>query len=64
MKFKEGDIIIDEAGREFKVLGVCGEAYFLSGINDFKSSGYFVTQYDLDCVDAKLVVDNNEKTDL
>lgn len=41
-KFKVGDILVDEEGDEVKVLGVCGELYFVSENNDFD---YFFAPY-------------------
>ena len=45
--FKEGDIVTDGDDKR-KILGVCGEVYFLSNYNDFnKVSGTFFTEHEL-----------------
>lgn len=43
---EEGDVLVDECGDEQKVLGICGNVYFLSEENDFKkvSEYYYTTQ--------------------
>jgi len=46
--YKQGDIL-DNGDHQMKILGVCGEVYFLSRADDFKvSSGIIYTQQDLD----------------
>jgi hypothetical protein len=35
----QGDIIIDSEGHRIKILGVCGEVYLASELNDFSISG-------------------------
>ena len=34
-EWKQGDILIDEEGEEAKILGICGEAYFIMMENKF-----------------------------
>lgn len=43
---EEGDVLVDECGDEQKVLGICGNVYFLSEENEFTKSGeyYYTTQ--------------------
>jgi hypothetical protein len=35
----QGDIIVDSEGHRIKILGVCGEVYLTSELNDFSISG-------------------------
>lgn len=35
MKYKQGDILINNAGNKRKILGLCGNIYFVSAIDDF-----------------------------
>jgi len=45
--FKEGDIVTDGHDKR-KILGVCGEVYFVSRINEFnEASDLIFTGYDL-----------------
>ena len=48
MKYKEGDILIDEDGDKVEVLGVCGKVYFISNFNNFEQSNTYYTQKELD----------------
>lgn len=59
MKYKKGDVLVDLYGKKVKILGVCGDVYFLSGKNSFKSYWLAYTQRDLDENDYKL---KEEKT--
>lgn len=35
---KQGDVLIDQKMNRIKILGVCGEVYFPSELNDFKKA--------------------------
>lgn len=35
MKYKEGDVLVEGNGQEIKILGVCGQVYFISEEDDF-----------------------------
>ena len=54
MKYKQGDILVNIYGEYRRVLGVCGEVYFLSKLvstqkhNDTKVYDTSITQYELD----------------
>lgn len=54
MKYKVGDILISEHGNKRKILGICGEVYFISEVNYFKRTGISYTQYELDKFGYKL----------
>lgn len=46
---EEGDVIVDENGDEQKVLGICGNVYFLSEENEFtKVDEYYYTTQELE----------------
>lgn len=46
---EEGDVVVDECGDEQKVLGICGNVYFLSEENDFnKVDEYYYTTQELE----------------
>ena len=34
-EWKQGDILVDKEGDKCKILGICGDAYFISLENDF-----------------------------
>ena|SRR3990167_8211088 len=36
--YKQGDILVNKNGEERKVLGVCGDVYFMSFENEFESA--------------------------
>lgn len=42
-----GNVLVDKEGRERRVLGVCGNTYFLSFTTDQLSVGYFYTREEL-----------------
>lgn len=48
MKYKEGDILVDGAGNEQMVLGVCGKVYLMSRENNFEQhlDGYMEKELD------------------
>lgn len=55
MKYKQGDILVDNKGDIRKVLGVCGEVYILSCVDDHRSASNFLwTDHDLDSSCIKL----------
>lgn len=46
---EEGDVLVDENGDEQKVLGICGNVYFLSEENEFtKVDEYYYTTQELE----------------
>lgn len=61
MKYKQGDIIKNEDGKR-KILGICGEVYFLSFDNDFSHScGNNYTNTDLEDMGYKLALVKESK---
>lgn len=47
-KYKQGDILKSKAGKKQKILGVCGEVYFLSSDGNFDQSKIGYTERELD----------------
>jgi len=43
---EEGDIVL-KTGDEWKILGICGDVYFMSICNNFKRTGTFLTKEEL-----------------
>jgi hypothetical protein len=65
-KYKENDILIDEDGNKRKVLGVCGQVYFISQKNEFKyANGAIFKEKELEDMGYKLLEEefNPEKGD-
>jgi len=55
-KYKENDILINEDGGKRKILGVCGQVYFISKENEPEcSSGVFFTEKELEDMGYKLL---------
>lgn len=54
MKYKEGDIIVNDNGNKRKILAVCGELYAVSNDNHFDEFGYWDTESYLDSQKYKL----------
>jgi len=48
MKYKQGDVLVDTDGSEKKILGVCGEVYFIGWDDNFDYSNGPYTQKELD----------------
>ena len=47
MKYKEGDIIFNTGGDKRKILGVCGQVYFVSSTLNFNSAAGLRTEGEL-----------------
>lgn len=59
--YQQGDILVDENGDKVKVLGVCGEVYFMSSWADFGCAGGDFTIEELNKYGYKLFTE--EKPD-
>lgn len=46
-ELEEGDIVL-KTGDEWKILGICGDVYFMSICNNFKRTGTFLTKEELE----------------
>jgi len=54
-EWKQGDILIDEEGEEAKILGICGEAYFIMMENKFGWATHSIyTKEELERMEYKL----------
>ena len=55
-EWEEGDILEDKIGDETKILGICGEIYLVSAVNDFSAaSSHNYTKKDLKVLGYKLI---------
>ncbi len=55
-KYKENDILIDKDGNKRKILGVCGQVYFVSLEDEFEyANNAIFTEKDLENIDFKLL---------
>jgi hypothetical protein len=54
-KYKENDILIDKYSDKRKILGVCGEVYFISQENEFEYASSVATKKDLEDIGYKLL---------
>jgi hypothetical protein len=59
----QGDIIIDSEGHRIKILGVCGEVYLTSELNDFSISDNHYTLEELINREFKLVQEDEDTTE-
>lgn len=60
MRYKQGDILVNQNGNKRKVLGVCGEVYILSAYDNFDIAYKFYTQFELDDMGYKLYTEEPE----
>jgi hypothetical protein len=56
-EWKQGDILVDKDGREKKILGICGEVYFMSFFGNFENYGTVWTKKELEKNGCKLKTD-------
>lgn len=61
MRYKQGDILVDEDGDKRKVLCVCGEVYIFSAYNNFDIFGGSYTQKGLDDLGYKIYIEEPEE---
>lgn len=61
-KYKQGDILVyGDGDDERKILGICGEVYHVSCVNDFtEADDYHLTKKELDDMGYKLKSPNPE----